>query len=71
MIDERIYEKIMNETNTDYGVKEENGKFVIADIQSVLEDLLCTIEDLKEDKKCYESYIENNCRPIPTEDEEG
>lgn len=75
MIDEKIFEKLMNEANADYEVKAEDGKFVIAAIQILLKDLSYVFNALVGittiDKKVYKKIIKETNAGYGIKEEDG
>lgn len=73
MIDKKLYEEVMNITETDYGFELVDGKYEVdfEALETMIEDLLYLVEVLEEKYKDLEQDIEDNYRPIPYEEQIG
>lgn len=68
-IDESLYEKIKTKTITDYEYK--FGCVSADSIIPIIEDLLCEIERLEEQKEEIENDLKENYRSIPVSEQYG
>lgn len=68
-IEEDLYKKIQNITNTDYEYK--YGFIPAENTISLIEDLMCEIDRLNEKVEDIEQDIESNYKPISTSEQVG